>query len=129
MSAAPHRFHHRPFFEAASEQELSALGDAERERVTQFAEVGGLAFDPGIDPEQIERAAAYMRRELLTPEGAAAARRAHNAWPSCDAVAAIATAAAVRELLRLLYGREPIPFQTLNFPVGFHWKPSDPPMP
>ena len=118
MSAASYRFRHRPFFEAASAQELSALGDAERERVTQFADAGGLAFDPGIDPEQIGRAAAYIRRDLLTPEGVAATRRGHNAWPSCDAVAAIATAAPVRGLLRLLYGREPIPFQTLNFPVG-----------
>jgi ectoine hydroxylase-related dioxygenase (phytanoyl-CoA dioxygenase family) len=44
--------------------------------------------------------------------------RVQDAWHKDSAVLAIATHPAVLDVLRLLYGREPFPFQTLNFLSG-----------
>ena len=44
--------------------------------------------------------------------------RVQDAWNDDADVHAIATNAAVQELLSKLYGRRAFPFQTLNFPVG-----------
>jgi hypothetical protein len=44
--------------------------------------------------------------------------RASDAWRSCVPVYEIATHPAVIDVLRMLYGREPRPFQTLNFLHG-----------
>lgn len=118
MTPAHYRFHQRPFFEIATDRDQAALSDDDRKRLATFAATGGLVFDPGIDAGLIEETSAYMRRDLLAADGSVVARRGHNAWPSCSAVAQIATHPRVLELLRLLYGRQPIPFQTLNFPIG-----------
>jgi hypothetical protein len=44
--------------------------------------------------------------------------RSQDAWKFSSAVKKIACNLEVLELLENLYGRKPIPFQTLNFPVG-----------
>ncbi len=44
--------------------------------------------------------------------------RVQDAWKSSSHVLALATAPRVLAILRELYGRKPLPFQTLNFPVG-----------
>lgn len=44
--------------------------------------------------------------------------RLTDAWKSIPQVRRIAANARMREILAQLYGREPIPFQTLNFPIG-----------
>jgi len=44
--------------------------------------------------------------------------RIADAWKISDSVRAIAINQAMMTLLENLYGRKPIPFQTLNFPVG-----------
>ncbi len=44
--------------------------------------------------------------------------RVQDAWSTNNDVRAIALNAGVLEILGKLYGRRPIPFQTLNFPVG-----------
>jgi hypothetical protein len=41
-----------------------------------------------------------------------------DAWTRDPAVRAVATHPAVIDVLRMLYGREPLPFQTLNFLAG-----------
>ena len=45
-------------------------------------------------------------------------RRIQDAWRISDNVRALALSAQVRDLLAGLYGREPLPFQTLNFRFG-----------
>ncbi len=45
-------------------------------------------------------------------------RRVQDAWTVSDNVRAIAEAPTVLELLHGLYGRKPIPWQTLNFRIG-----------
>lgn len=44
--------------------------------------------------------------------------RLQDAWKWVPAVAQLALASPVLEALKVLYGRMPYPFQTLNFPVG-----------
>jgi hypothetical protein len=48
----------------------------------------------------------------------AGAVRVQDAWYRSSAVRELATAPAIRRLLTAAYGREPIPFQTLNFQRG-----------
>jgi hypothetical protein len=50
--------------------------------------------------------------------GADGAGRVQDAWSGDATVRAIATHPAVLDVLRMLYGREPVPFQTLNFLCG-----------
>ena len=80
-----------------------------REQVAQFERDGYLAFDPGLPPAVVARA-----REDAGPH-AAADGRVLDFWTRSEAVQRVATAPAVLDALRTLYGREPRPFQTLNF--------------
>ncbi len=49
--------------------------------------------------------------------------RAMNLWQQSEAVKALSTHPTVLEKLRMLYGREAIPFQTLNFKYGSQQHP------
>ena len=80
-----------------------------------FAEKGYAVLDLGLDDfdARVER----LRSELA-PRYPADDRRIMEAWAFSEDVRALACAPRVLELLELLYGRRPIPFQTLNFDVG-----------
>lgn len=79
--------------------------------------------DPVIDA-RIERIKANLAPRLgLDPADPASVRhhgdlRIQDAWQFDEDVRAIATNAAVIDLLSRLYARPAFPFQTLNFPVG-----------
>jgi hypothetical protein len=55
--------------------------------------------------------------EQLTP-AFAGVDRVMDAWTTCAGVRAIATHPEILATLRMLYGREPIPFQTLTYRTG-----------
>ncbi|GAB3548026.1 phytanoyl-CoA dioxygenase family protein [Spirosoma fluminis] len=99
-----------PFFN----QELQAanLDPATAEQVRRYADDGYLIFDPEIDEAVLDRAVAEVQ-PLYGND-----LRKQDAWQTVEAVRQIALAPKIMETLRLLYRREPIPFQTLNFPVG-----------
>lgn len=67
-------------------------------------------FDPGARFEKAPR----EQRELLRRDPG----RKQDAWFVCEPVRELAALPALLDVLRLLYGREPIPFQTLNFLPG-----------
>lgn len=120
-----------------------------------FERDGYVVFDPEISESTIDSAIACTepefrsesRVEQVLRRGKRALRgrdkalsgrhevRVQDAWTICDAVREIATAPRVIDLLRGLYGREPLPFQTINFRVGSQQHPhadswhfsSDPP--
>lgn len=101
-----------PFFETLLEL---SNHDAETKRlIKHYADCGYLIIDPEIPDfnrqadKVIEGLASYYRGST----------RIQDAWLFNDAVKAIATAPKVLALLNILYQREPIPFQTLNFSVG-----------
>lgn len=84
----------------------------------QFTDHGYLVFTPAI-PDSILDGSVRDIKDRHGPR----ARRVQDAWRTSDNVKAIATAPAVLALLRWLYGREPKPFQTLNFTFGTQQKP------
>lgn len=106
-------------------------GRSQRE---EFEVQGYLEFDPGIPEATIDVAVARLN-ELYLPTADEPGDRGHprvpyrdgrriqDAWKAIPEVRAIATAPGVIELLRTLYGREPLPFQTLNFRVGSEQQP------
>jgi hypothetical protein len=106
-----------PFF--ADELQKANL-DAESERmIRQYAEQGFLIFDPQIDEAVIDAAreqAMPLYAQSPTPT------RLQDGWRTVAPIQQIAAAPRVLELLRLMYRREPIPFQTLNFSVGTQQK-------
>ena len=104
---------------------------------------GFVIFDPGIPEPTIDAAIAEIE-PLFRPEGGASrvlrrAKRAlrgrhtalsyrdelrvQDAWVVSDHVKEIATAPTVIALLREAYGREPLPFQTINFRTGSQQRP------
>lgn len=103
----------------------AALNADPAELKAAFERDGYVVFDPEIPEGVIDEAVAdveqgprrrrlrFLRRKPEWDPG-----RAVDAWSVSDSVRRIATAPRVIDLLRTLYGREPKPFQTLNFRVG-----------
>lgn len=80
--------------------------------------------DDGLD-QRIDRIKSYLEprfdvdmadEEAIKNSGQV--NRVQDGWVYDDDIRAIASNAAVLDLLQKLYGRRPFPFQTLNFPVG-----------
>jgi Phytanoyl-CoA dioxygenase (PhyH) len=95
-----------------------------------FDRDGFLEFDPEIPLKTIDKAVADVeagpRRRWAPfarsrPTGDVG--RVTDAWASSAAVKQIALAPGVLGLLRTLYGRDPHPFQTLNFMHGTQQRP------
>ena len=108
-----------PFFERdlASRQDLTA---PDRELLRHYRERGYVVVRGVVDDELIERIKSEVHGlfEPGTREGYRSFYRVHDAWQSSGAVKALAFHDKVLSVLRLLYGREPVPFQTLNFLYG-----------
>lgn len=117
-----------PFFEPL----LAArdLVPRERELARHFRDEGYVILEDCIDPGRIDAVVAEYPRlfdprarfehappgvqELLRRDPT----RKQDAWHVSPAVKALATDERILGVLRCLYGREPIPFQTLNFLPG-----------
>jgi ectoine hydroxylase-related dioxygenase (phytanoyl-CoA dioxygenase family) len=87
----------------------------------QFERDGYLIFDAGIPTATLDSITAELdgRFERTTSKGECRMTgRIQDAWKDNTNVKALATAPAVLRILAELYGRKPLPFQTLNFPVG-----------
>jgi ectoine hydroxylase-related dioxygenase (phytanoyl-CoA dioxygenase family) len=101
-----------PFFEA--ELEKSNYDAETKEMIRYYSENGYVIIDPQIDDELIDRAIAQVKPDFEKLN----TNRLQDAWQDHEAVKKIATAPRVMEILQILYGRKPIPFQTLNFSTG-----------
>lgn len=88
------------------------LDPSQEELVRHFAREGFVVIDPGLDDATLTAARADLAGEFQT------SNRVQDAWKRSEAVKRIAAAPRVLDALRLLYERQPIPFQTLNFPRG-----------
>lgn len=90
------------------------------EQVAEFEERGILTFDFGFDPAMLDAIVAkvhqYYPKDFL--EGRESNGRIQDAWKYVDEVRQLARDAKVHTALTQLFGREPLPFQTLNFPIG-----------
>jgi hypothetical protein len=101
-----------PFF--YSQLKESGLNDADKAFVKHFAEEGYVIFDPEVDLAVTDE----LVKEIAPHYEKNNALRIQDAWQFNEKVRYVATLKTVQEKLRLLYRREPLPFQTLNFPVG-----------
>ncbi len=109
----------RPWFEHPDWQvEAARRGLTERERalVDRFRRDGFVVVEDGRTLDEIDVDGIWARNagEFAVDGGG----RAHDAWTHDPAVRAVAGHPAVLDVLRMLYGREPLPFQTLNFLNG-----------
>jgi hypothetical protein len=88
--------------------------------VRDFAQNGYVVIDPEIPPKVLDGAVRDLRDRFQPGSSSYYSddRRVQDAWNFSDNVRAVATAPRVIELLKLLYRRPPIPFQTLNFRIG-----------
>lgn len=102
-----------PFFER--ELERSDLDEHTREQVAFFAQHGYLLLQPEIP--DFDRLADEITNALAEEHGTVA-NRVQDAWRYVPAVRELATRPEVLGVLESLYGRRPVPFQTLNFARG-----------
>jgi hypothetical protein len=101
-----------PFFEKLLE--LSNLDEETKKIVKHYADYGYAIINPEI--ENFDEVSQRII-EALAPEYKGNGR-IQDAWVFNEHVKKLALAPKVLSLLKILYQREPIPFQTLNFPVG-----------
>ena len=101
-----------PFFEA--ELDRADFDKETKEMIRFYSEYGYVIIDPQIDDALINRAIDQVKPDFATHN----TNRLQDSWKDHDAVKKIATAPRVLEILQILYGRRPIPFQTLNFSTG-----------
>ena len=105
-----------PRFEASAEFQSATLD--EQAFVRALAKDGVAIIDPDIaDFDRVAEEVIGATRQMLPGAG-----RLQDAWRKLPAVRRIATNARVRRWLALAYGREAIPFQTLNFTLGTQQK-------
>jgi ectoine hydroxylase-related dioxygenase (phytanoyl-CoA dioxygenase family) len=107
-----------PFF--ASALEAADLDAETKKLVSHYAEHGYVIIDPEVPEETIEAVNRTLKDRFVDTRDRyyADTTRVLDAWGFNDHVRQIAIAPRVLEILRVLYRREPIPFQTLNFRVG-----------
>lgn len=107
-----------PFFE--HELHASDLSEEDKAFINGFAENGYAIFNPQLDESLIDA----LNNSMAPHFGKIAGddKRIQDAWTYNDHVRKVAVSDTVLDKLRLLYRREPIPFQTLNFPVGTQQK-------
>jgi ectoine hydroxylase-related dioxygenase (phytanoyl-CoA dioxygenase family) len=102
-----------PFFER--ELKESNLTEEIKAKVEEYATNGFLIIDTGLPDHTFDRII-----ELLKPHYQDV--RLQDGWRVTELVKEVAGCPAVLDMLRILYRREPFPFQTLNFREGSQQK-------
>jgi Phytanoyl-CoA dioxygenase (PhyH) len=104
-----------PFFERLlAERELDPDTEA---LVRDLAENGYVVIDD-LGLHDFDAAADKLIAEVMPLHGDGRYNRIMDAWTACPEVLALATNPRVNDLLEVIFGRRPIPFQTLNFLRG-----------
>ncbi len=101
---------------------MSTLTEQQRE---SFFEDGFLILDTGLPEEVLDGVVSDLDGKYPIqphPDGVLPPTRIQDAWKESKNAHRVAVAPRLLDALRELYGREPQPFQTLNFPVGT-WQP------
>lgn len=116
--------HNVPWVESLFFEEIlkSKNLNSEEEKMARFYnENGYLILKNCIDPELVDQALKELQADpnLFSYKNP----RAVQLWRKMEAVRKIATHRKVLDTLEMLYGREAIPFQTLNFKYGSRQKP------
>ena len=103
--------------ENMSQSSAAVLSEAQ---VAEFHERGYLVADFGLDESMLDRIVEKL--QPLYPEdyqqNPTLPARIQDGWKSVDEVRQLARNADIAAALQQLLGRESLPFQTLNFPIG-----------
>ncbi len=102
-----------PFFEQLLVN--SGLPESQQDQARRFSRDGLLTLELGDEQFQDTAGRIIARLADRYPEGN---RRVAEAWTFHEDVRGLAGHPIVIDTLRMLYGREPLPFQTLNFDAG-----------
>jgi phytanoyl-CoA dioxygenase PhyH len=110
----------QPWFEADNYRQLAQyeqLDAAARTLLDSYRENGFVILEqPGIGASTLDGAIRSLQDKYTqSATGYSEGGRRQDAWKFSDEVRSIATSPTILGTLRQLYGREPIPFQTLNF--------------
>lgn len=109
-----------PFFEKIiSEKKLSP---AYEKIARDYEKNGFVVLENAFTNDEVEAVIKDMKEKAFNPdfpfEHMRDERRSQDLWHYSDACKHMAVKEEVLDVLRMLYDREPIPFQTLNFQVG-----------
>ncbi|WP_207493271.1 phytanoyl-CoA dioxygenase family protein [Aridibaculum aurantiacum] len=109
-----------PFFEEELEKKNLS---AEQKKLVQDYHNDGYVVISGLVPESlIDRTREDVETKAFNPDFEIKTHRDHSRiqdfWMVSDASKELAIFPKILDMLELLYGREPVPFQTLNFRVG-----------
>lgn len=102
-----------PFF--AQELAESPLDETTKEIARQYAERGYLIMETGLPESTFDRIVELLAPHYNDP-------RLQDAWKITPLVKEVAGCQPIMDMLRILYRREPFPFQTLNFHIGSQQK-------
>lgn len=100
------------------EEELTkrkSLSAQEEKEARFYHQEGYLLLENFLEPDLIDAAAAELQQSYAPPPNT---NRELDFWRHSNAVRKLAIDDKILEKLKMLYGREPIPFQTLNFKYG-----------
>lgn len=93
------------------------LTPEQREMVTHYNQEGFLVLRQQVNHELIDRTLQEIKACYPANVGEEPTRH-QDLWKTYSAVREIASQSSIFDVLRMLYDREPIPFQTLNFKFG-----------
>ena len=99
----------------ATELEKSSLDETTKDQVRQYADKGYLIIETGLPESTFDRIIELLEPHYNDP-------RLQDAWKITPLVKEVAGCPKILDILRILYRREPFPFQTLNFHVGSQQK-------
>ena len=99
----------------ATELEESTLDETTKDQVRQYADKGYLIIETGLPESTFDRIIELLEPHYNDP-------RLQDAWKITPLVKEVAGCPKILDILRILYRREPFPFQTLNFHVGSQQK-------
>jgi hypothetical protein len=98
----------------AGAPELVGASDVHRQAAARFNAEGVVHLPGAVDPALCAASIERLRPHAARSSG----ERLTNAWWALETVRSVARAPGVLDVLRFLYGRRPIPFQTLDFCRG-----------
>ena len=107
-----------PFFNRELAMRVPTLTDEQRSMAVSFHEQGYVTIEQLVDHDLCDRVRQQVE-PMFEDENAVTLRRVQHAWQNgADAVRELAVLPAAQELVRILYERRPIPFNTLDFKWG-----------
>lgn len=109
-----------PYFKDVLEEKF--LSDEYKNIATDYNKNGFVVLSGLFSESLIDGVKKDMDEKGFNPDYPKATQndtvRVQDLWQISDSTKQLATEAKVLEVLKMLYGREPIPFQTLNFKTG-----------